>query len=81
MGEPEIPQAAFARLGLKAFEDFGLALRIGPPVAILADLGQELLGALVPGGRDLEFLVLAAALGVALTVTRPLTRPLFWHRF
>jgi hypothetical protein len=42
LGQPEIPQAALARLGLEALADFLLALGVGPAVAALADLGLVL---------------------------------------
>ena len=42
-GEPEVPQAPLARLGLEALADLLLALGVGPAVAALADLGLVLL--------------------------------------
>jgi len=41
-GEPEVPQAPLARLGLEALADLLLALGVGPAVAALADLGLVL---------------------------------------
>jgi hypothetical protein len=41
-GQPEVPQAPLAGLGFQPLDDLGLAFRVCPAVALLADLALEL---------------------------------------